>query len=78
MADIQDSFDALDATVMRIKRERDRFETALMLIAAMAGKTLIATEFGPDGNRAYSHGANAAFEQCAGYANSALTQDMDR
>jgi hypothetical protein len=75
MTDIQTSFDGLEETVMRIRKERDRFETALMLIAAMAGKTLLNLDLGADGNRAYQLGANAAFEQCAGYASSALSQE---
>lgn len=73
MTDIQDSFDSLSETVMRIRRERDRFETALQLIAAHEGKTLLNLDLGEDGNRAYQLGANAAFNQAAGFAIAALT-----
>ena len=53
------------------RAKAERYETALMLIGALKGKTLLSIEHG----QPYSIGANAAFEECASFANAALEQD---
>lgn len=67
------AIDSLANSAMAIKTERDKYKVALELIAAHEGKTLLNFDLGEDGNRAYQRGANAAFNQMAGFAIAALT-----
>lgn len=58
-----------------IKERDDKIEllrAALTLIAAFKGRTLFSYTRGDDGDSAYREGANAAFEQAADIAQSAL------
>ena len=67
------AIDDLTKSAMAIKTERDKYRVALELIAAHEGKTLLNLGLGADGNRAYQLGANAAFNQAAGFAIAALS-----
>lgn len=69
---LEDSLDRLGATALAWREKAERYETALMLIAAYSDKTLIGPE--ADIERFYSLGAHAAFADCAGIANAALAR----
>lgn len=67
---LQDSMERVGALALDWRARAERYETALLIIAACKGKTLISVELG----RPYTIGANAAFEECAAWAEAALAQ----
>lgn len=69
---LHDSLDRVAESALAWRAKAERYETALMLIAAYSDKTLIGPE--ADIERFYSLGAHAAFADCAGIANAALAK----
>ena len=65
---LHDSMERVRTLALEWRERAERYETALHLIAAFKGQTLISVEHG----QPYSIGANAAFEECASFASSAL------
>lgn len=66
--DPMEGMDRVGVLALEWRSKAERYETALMLIAANKGKTLLSVEHG----QPYSIGANAAFEECASLAEVAL------
>jgi hypothetical protein len=74
-AEASAAIDDLTKSALALKAERDKYKVALEFIAAHENKTLLNFDLGEDGNRGYQLGANAAFNQMAGFAIAALPQD---
>jgi hypothetical protein len=73
-AQIEEINRGFEALTSKLIAERNRYRSALMLIAAKEGMTLLSNECA-DPERAFQLGANRAFNDCAYLAKEALTDE---